>query len=183
MKPTQAILRQRLDEVYAIRVDGATIHDVRRYVAEKEAAGEQPWTIPDGGRPVSERTLWRYIQQTDRMMDEVSRESRKRMRRRHLAQRRNLYAKALAQGDIKAALSVLRDEAELLNLYPARKTQVTGKDGGPVVLHVTEEIIGGQKGPAALENIVEEIVTHDSTTDNRPADDPPPSGAASVPQI
>jgi hypothetical protein len=183
MKPTQAILRQRLDEVYAIRVDGATIHDVRRYVAEKEAAGEQPWTIPDGGRPVSERTLWRYIQQTDRMMDEVSRESRKRMRRRHLAQRRNLYAKALAQGDIKAALSVLRDEAELLNLYPARKTQVTGKGGGPVVLHVTEEIIG-QKPQAALDGIVEEIVTNDrSNADSRSADGETPPGPETIPSI
>ena len=124
MKPTQAILRQRIDEILEIRLCGATTNDCRRYVAEKEAAGEQPWTIPDGGRPVSERTLWRYIEQSEKLMAESCRESRKRLLRRHLAQRKSLFAKAVNQGDLRTALSVLRDEAELQGLYDFRLAEL-----------------------------------------------------------
>ena len=66
----------------------------------------------------------------DRLMAESCRASRKKLLRRHLAQRRNLYAKAVAQGDVKTALAVLRDEAELLNLYPPKRSEISGPDGG-----------------------------------------------------
>jgi hypothetical protein len=98
--------------------------DLRRYAAEKEDAKEEPWTIPDGGRPVSERTLWRYIQQTDKMIAETCRESRKRLFRRHMASRRALYAKALNQGDVRAALACLDSEAKLAGLFDAELTQI-----------------------------------------------------------
>jgi hypothetical protein len=129
MKPTQATIRQRIDEILSIRLDGAQFFDVRRYVAEKEAAGEPPWTIPEAGRPVSERTLWRYIERTDKLIAESCRGSRKRLLRRHLAQRRNRYAKAVSQGDIRAALAVLTDEAKLIGLYAPVKVAPTNPDG------------------------------------------------------
>jgi hypothetical protein len=180
MRATQTTIRQRVEELLSIRLEGATIVDVRRYVADKEAAGEPPWTIPEGGKPVSERTLWRYLRQTDRLIDESLRESRKRLLHRHLAQRRHLYAAAFQQGDVKTALSVLKDEAELRGLYPAKKAEVTGKDGGPVVLNITEEIVG-LIPPADLSNIVEEVVTHDSANGRiTTANDPPSPDATGV---
>ena len=57
MKPTQATIRQRVEELLSIRLEGATFVDARRYVAEKEAEGVAPWTIPEGGKPVSERIV------------------------------------------------------------------------------------------------------------------------------
>src|SRR5262245_52936844 len=98
MKATQATIRQRVEEILSIRLAGAQYVDVRQYVAEKEAEAAPPWTIPEGGRPLSERTLWRYIEQADRRMAESGREGRKRLFRRHLAQRRHLYGLAVSQG-------------------------------------------------------------------------------------
>jgi hypothetical protein len=37
----------------------------------------------------------------------------------------------MAAGDFRNALAVLQDEASLEGLYPATKTELTGKDGGP----------------------------------------------------
>jgi hypothetical protein len=117
MKPTKAILQQRLEGILEIRLCGATFYDARRYVAEKETAGEQPWTIPSDGKPVSERTLWRYIKQTDGMIAQTCREGRKKLLRRHQAQRRNLFAKCVNMGDMRAALACLDSEAKLCGLF------------------------------------------------------------------
>jgi hypothetical protein len=183
MKPTQATIRQRVEELLSIRLEGATFVDARRYVAEKEAEGVAPWTIPEGGKPVSERTLWRYLQQTDKLIAESCRESRKRLFRRHLAQRRHLYAAAYQQGDIKTALSVLKDEAELRGLYPAKGIHVTGKGGAPIILEIKEEIVFlGSAPPATLNGIVEEVVTNAGNGKPTPADDSPAPGTAGLPQ-
>src|SRR5438094_8985432 len=118
MKATRATIRQRVEELLAIKLDGAEFWDIRQYVSEKQAAGEPPWAIPEGGRPLCDRTLWRYLAQADRLIAESCSEGRKKLLRRHLAQRRSLYAKAVSAGDVRAALAGLRDEAELLALYP-----------------------------------------------------------------
>ena len=172
MKATKTAVQQRVDEILRIRLDGAEFWDVLQYVAEKQTEKAVPWAIPEGGKPLSERTVWWYIQQADKRVAESCREGRKKAVRRHLAQRRALYARAVNTGDLSTALRVLADEATLLDLYPAKKSELSGKGGGPVVLNITEEIVGRES--AALGNIVEEIVTHDSNND------PPPSGTAGV---
>src|SRR5262249_18034132 len=109
---------------------------------------------------------------------------RKQALRRHLAQRRNLYARALNKGDERTALAVLADLAELQGLYPPKGVRVTGKAGGPIVLHIVEEVVG--RAPAAQPGpVVEEVVTRgsnstDSTGEPNP-DGPAPPGAASLP--
>jgi hypothetical protein len=50
-------------------------------------------------------------------MAQALEKDRNKLLARHLAQRRLLYAKALGTGDWRAALSVLKDEAELQRLY------------------------------------------------------------------
>jgi hypothetical protein len=129
MKPTKATVQQRVEEIYLIRLQGAGGVDIRQHVAQKEAAGEPPWTISEGGRPLSERSLWRYIGRADQLIAESCREGRKRRLQRHLSQRRFLYGLAVSQADTRAALSVLDSEAKLLGLFAPTKTQVTGKDG------------------------------------------------------
>jgi hypothetical protein len=113
-------MARRVEEVLRIRLDGAEFWDVLQYIAEKQEAGEGIWAVPEGGKPIAQRTVWWYIQRADQLLAETFRNEagRKKMRRRHLAQRRNLYAKAVSQGDIRAALSCLDSEAKLLDLYP-----------------------------------------------------------------
>jgi hypothetical protein len=66
---------------------------VRQYVSEKEQAGEPPWKVEDGGKPLSERQIRRYVEEADRLIEESCRTSRKKALRRHQAQRRSLYAR------------------------------------------------------------------------------------------
>jgi hypothetical protein len=119
MRATKAIIQARVEDVLRIRLDGAEFWDVRRYVAEKAEAAEQPWQIPAGGKPVSDQQLWRYIEQSDRLMAVSSETSRKKKLRVHLARRKSLYARAVAAGDVRAALAVLADLAKLQGLYPS----------------------------------------------------------------
>jgi hypothetical protein len=119
MKATKAQVEARVNEVIRIRLDGAEIWDLRNYVREKEQEAGSPWQLAEGQRPLSDSQLWRYLAEADKRLAESCRASRKRLLRRHLARRRNLYTRALAQGDIRAALAAARDECELLGLYPS----------------------------------------------------------------
>jgi hypothetical protein len=47
--------------------------------------------------------------------------------RRHLAQRRNLYAKAVLAGDLRTALACVQDEAKLEGLYPSERKPDDGR--------------------------------------------------------
>jgi hypothetical protein len=140
MKANKAQVEARLTELVRIRLDGAEFWDVREYVREKEQEDGSPWKLTEGQKPLSDSQLWRYLARADQAVAENGRASRRTLVRRHLAQRRALYAKAVAQGDIRAALACKRDEAELLRLYPARKTEITGKGGGPVRFSVEEAV-------------------------------------------
>jgi hypothetical protein len=107
--------------------------------------------------------------------------SRKKLLRRHLAQRRNLFAKAVISGDYRTALAVARDEAELQGLYPPKGVAVAGKNGGPIVLNITEEIVLRQP-PAALPDIVE-VVVSPHERNGTPTNDPPAPGPARLPPV
>jgi hypothetical protein len=119
MKATAATIRARVEDVLRLRLDGAEFWDVRRYVAEQEQAAEPPWVVPAGGKPLSERQLWRYVAQSDRLLAVSSATGRKKRLRVHLARRKSLYARAVAAGDVRAALAVLADLAKLEGLYPS----------------------------------------------------------------
>jgi hypothetical protein len=119
MKATKATVRARVDDVLRIRLDGAEFWDIRQYVAEKERAGEQPWAIPEGGKPIGQRQLWRYVGRADRLMAVSSETCRQKRLRVHLARRKSLYARAVAAGDVRAALAVLQDLAKMQGLYPS----------------------------------------------------------------
>jgi hypothetical protein len=129
MKASKATVQKRVEELLRIRLDGAELWDIREYVREKEAEGGSPWHLADGEKPLSDSQLYRYLQRVDSQIAESCRTSRKKLLRRHQAQRRNLYAKAVSAGDYRAALAVLRDEAELQGLYPPRKIAPTNPEG------------------------------------------------------
>ena len=121
---TPEVLR-RVDEILRIRLDGAEFWDVREYVRGKEVEAGSPWQLKDGEKPMSEGNLWRYMAKADKAIEDSASRSRKKLLRGHAAKRRNLYAKAVLSADYRTALACLRDEAELLGLYPNAKHVVT----------------------------------------------------------
>ncbi|HEX5273161.1 MAG TPA: hypothetical protein VFW33_21845 [Gemmataceae bacterium] len=119
MKATKAQVEARVTELLRIRLDGAEFWDIREYVREKEQEDGSLWRLAEDQKPLSDSQLWRYLARVNQAIAQSSRASRKKLIRQHQAQRRALYAKAVAQGDIRAALACKRDEAELLGLYPS----------------------------------------------------------------
>jgi hypothetical protein len=178
----KALAARRVDDILRIRLDGAQWWDVREFVREKEKEQGSAWFVAEGEEALSDSQIRRYQTRADTLMMRSHERSRKKLFRRHLAQRRNLFARAVRTGDTATALRVLQDEAELCGLYPAKRHEVRGKDGGPVQLHITEEIIG-RPAPAELPGIVEEVIAHDGTSGSvsTEADGPPALCPAGVP--
>jgi hypothetical protein len=104
MKATNATVIQRVEEVLKIRLLGAEFHDIREYAVEKQ------WNVSD-------TQLRRYIEKSDELLLDYIEKRRDRLMARHLAQRRALYARAMETGDLRTALAVVKDEAELQALY------------------------------------------------------------------
>ena len=119
MRETDPILEQRVEEMLAIRLDGAKEWDARRYVAQKEVTGEPPWKMPEGGNPLSRRQIRNYIREADRRIAQSTRATRRRRIARHIAFRERLYARAVTKGDERTALAVLDSLAKLLDLFPS----------------------------------------------------------------
>jgi hypothetical protein len=143
MKATKAQVAARVEQLLRIRLDGAETWDIREYVREKVTAEE-----PDpvwGDRMITDSQIRRYLQRVDLRIKESCRGSTKRLLRNHLARRRNLYAKAVLAGDFRTALSAARDEAELLNLYPPQRHQLTGKAGGPLRFTLEDAVRADQE--------------------------------------
>jgi hypothetical protein len=133
-KATEAQVRQRVEELLRIRLDGAELWDVRKYVREKVEAKDQVW----GEKPLSDGQLYRYLQKVDALLAHSCKSGRKRLIRRHLTQRRALYARSVNAADLRTALAILQDEAELLGLYPPKRKELSGPRGSAIPIRVIE---------------------------------------------
>jgi hypothetical protein len=134
-KSRKALVAARVDDLLRIMLDGAEeCWDWCEYVREKQTDADSPWFVPERRKPLSYSQIRRYVGKVDKLIAASCRASRKKLLRRHLAKRRNLYAKAVSQGDIRAALACLQDEAELTGLYPPRtvKNEHSGPKGGSI---------------------------------------------------
>jgi len=120
-KSDNATVLQRVEEILPLRLAGAAFVEIRQYAAEK-------------GWGVSERQLWRYIRESDKLLAASVEKDRPKLLALHLAQRRLLLNKALEVGDYGTALRVLQDSAKLEALYPDAKVamQLSGPGGGPI---------------------------------------------------
>src|SRR6266508_3629807 len=144
MKSDQKTVRQRVEEILNLRLLGALPTDIRRH------AEEQQWGL-------SERQLQRYTAKADALMTAAVEKNRDKLMAYHYTSRRALYSRAMAVSDYRTALATLRDEAELLALYPIKGLELSGKAGGPIVLQIIEEIVAREPGQNSG-TIVEEIV-------------------------
>jgi hypothetical protein len=109
-------LCQRIEEVLQIRLMGGEFVDLRNH------AEEQGWNV-------SLRQLRRYAAAGDKLLENTLEKDRPKLLRRHIAQRRSLFARCMAVADYSAAGRVLRDEAELLHLYDDNPTSPTPGPG------------------------------------------------------
>ncbi|MGH9929005.1 MAG: hypothetical protein ACREA9_07225, partial [Pyrinomonadaceae bacterium] len=107
MKATKDHAEPRLQEIIKIRLAGATFSDIRPYAAENG------WNLAD-------RTLWHYVKKSNEALAQHAEKTRDELINRHLGQRRKIYAKCVAGGDYTVALAALKDEANLLGLYPEK---------------------------------------------------------------
>lgn len=123
MKSDKTTIRARVEEILQIRLRGAQYADIVKH------AEENKWDV-------GERQIRNYIAQGDEILEQTLERDRQRLLNRHLAQRQTLYAHAFASADYATAKAILKDEAELLNLYPAKRTELTGANGGPLQTEV-----------------------------------------------
>src|SRR5262249_9528152 len=104
-------------------------------------AGTPPWAPAEGAKPLSSRHIRRLVRRAEALIADSARTNRRRLLQRHLAQRRSLYARAVAAGDVRAALAVLDSEARLEGLLDdevsrqieelkRRVARLTGGDNG-----------------------------------------------------
>jgi hypothetical protein len=137
MKSSKAEVQKRIEQIFKLRLGGAEFADILQYAA----APEQNWGVKD-------RQLWTYIARADALMKERFDAKADHLLARHLLQRRLLYAQCMAAGAFGDALRVLQDEAKLEGLYPASKTELTGKDGKPIQTETTVRLSDEQRAAA-----------------------------------
>jgi hypothetical protein len=115
----KATVITRVQEVSKLVLAGAEFADIRQFAA-------------DHGWQIGDRQVRRYIELVYERLAESTQRDREQLLGRHLMQRRALYARAVKSSDYRAALMILRDEAELSGLYLAKKIELTTPDGpGP----------------------------------------------------
>jgi hypothetical protein len=117
MKATKAEITKRVKEVLDLIVAGAEPYEIVQYSSEN-------------GWGVGERQIRKYVTKAYEAIAAATEKDRERLINRHIAQRRNLYARALNLGDLRTALAAAKDEAELLDLYVPKKLAHSGPDGG-----------------------------------------------------
>jgi hypothetical protein len=102
--------------VFELRLAGAQLHNLRDY------ARENGWNVSDG-------QLWRYTQKADALIKERFDPRADYLLAKHILQRSDLYARAVAAGDHRTALAILDSEAKLENLFPVHKVALTDPTG------------------------------------------------------
>lgn len=178
-KSTKVVIRQRVEELLSLRLLGAEFPDLRKHA---DTAGWQ----------ISNRQLWRYIGQGDKYLAESLEKDREKLVNRHLAQRRALYARAMSVSDYGTALRILQDEAELLQLYPAKRAEIIG-DGSRQALIVqivetapnAQAVIDAGAKTAIPQADPTPAITDDDHLDDELDDGPlsPPQQRTTIPQL
>src|SRR5262245_55168373 len=122
MRATKAQVEARVNDLLRIILDGAVKEwDLCEFVRKQEQEEGSHWYLADGEKPLSYSQIRRYAVKVDKLIAKSNRTSQKKQLQQHIAMRRNLYAAAVRQGDVRAAMAVLRDLAELQGLYPPKK--------------------------------------------------------------
>ncbi len=113
-KASKALAAARVEDLAQVVLDGAFLFgQIREFVREREKEADTPWTLADGEEPLSDSQLRRYLRRAEQLIGESFDRKRSRLMRRHIGQRRSLFARALTSGELSTALAILKDEAAL----------------------------------------------------------------------
>ena len=99
-------MTQRVQDVLRLLLAGAEFAEIRQF------ALAQGWHVTD-------RQIRRYQETAYRRAAKIARRDQVQLLGRHLMQRRALYARAFKAQDLRTALHIVRDEAQLQGLYPS----------------------------------------------------------------
>jgi hypothetical protein len=163
-RASNLVRRRRVEQVLKLRLAGATFPDIRTFAHALDPEQGTPWTGP-GGKLLSDRGLWRLAHEADKVFLESLEKERPLLVAHHVLLRRLIRARALEQGDNRAALAAAADECRLLGLYPeqqakagAANTQVVNI-WGPVLQRMGTEQLA--QLTALAESALSGVNTHD----------------------
>ncbi len=117
-RATSAQVEHRTRLIYELLLINTPYRDVLRYAATN-------W----GVKPRTTDTL---IKKATDLISEEAAKIREEAMEFHLAQMALLANKVMKDGDRRLFFDILRDKAKLLDLYPAARHELTGKEGEPI---------------------------------------------------
>lgn len=121
---TTAELAIRVDDIFGLLLTGART----TYIYEWVRTQREEWGV-------STRTVDRYIRKAKKLLLAKAESDREEELGRHKARLEDLYFSSCRTGDYRGALLVTQERAKLADLYPPKRTELTGAGGGPVRVH------------------------------------------------
>ena len=136
-KACAAEVERRVNRVIDLLLGGAGYADIT------QVASSEGW-------PLGERHMREYMRRASDILKEQNKKDREEVLSLHLARRERLYAMCLNNGELKTALDVLKDLAEVQGLYPPKATVATSnvnvrQQGAPMSDAELDAILGGQQ--------------------------------------
>jgi hypothetical protein len=152
---TQDNERRRIQAILQIRLDGAEEWDARDFIAQKEAAGEDPWTVADGAGPLTVDQVAAIIEAADKVIADAYPDDPPDVAR-HKAKLKNLYARAVTAGEIATAARILRDIADLEQLpEKAARTPTPNEKKAALLLEIHRRHLAVLDAPRPSEELFE----------------------------
>ena len=177
-KADKALVARRVDDLLHVLLDGARWWDVLEFVRAREKEQASAWFVADGDNPLSDSQIRRYQQAANKQIDESFERSRKKNIRQHVAQVRNLFARAVTTGDLRTALACRRDLGEMMGLYPPKKLASTTADGQDVepikIIQVVKPVTEEERRDASDSTTTPDDTARGSHTGGYPRDDGAP---------
>jgi hypothetical protein len=118
-KPTEAVFNDRVHSVYTDLINGKRRAEILRYAST--------WGVTD-------RTIDNYISRANDLLEQEAETVRERELGKALARYNAIYKAAIEAGDLKLALDVQKEISRLLGLMAPTQTEISGLNGGPLVI-------------------------------------------------
>ena len=118
-------IRLRVLQAARLRLAGKSLDEVVQY------ADAEGWDV-------AWQTVSHYVARADSWLARDIDRQMHHLVRDHIGRRRALFARAEKVGDLATAARLLKDEAELLRLYPAKRHELSGPDGGAMAVQTQE---------------------------------------------
>lgn len=110
-RSTTVTVKERVYEIYRLRLQG------KDFLELVEHARKNQWGV-------TESAIRYYITKANKLCERLYDRKATHLHAQHCLQRRLLLERCLSQGDYRTALAVLQDEAALVGLYPAKKSEI-----------------------------------------------------------